>query len=235
MATPDLEKKPTSYSETTSRIEPAPPLIPGTVLLVDFNHKTGLPHAEDSQEIVLVPTPSSHPDDPLNWSPFRKWFALGIVCLWSFMLGAATLSPTITYGAIIPLWRVDTTFLNIGTAISIFNLGFFNIFLSPLSQKYGRRPVYLFSTIVCVVSQIVCAFAPNKAAWMVGRVLLGAGAAPFEQLPALTVDDQFFVHERGLGLSLYILAIATGSFLGPVAGGFVVQSMGWRCECSERV
>ena len=229
--TTDIEKKPTTTSETTtSRIEPAPTMIPGTVLLVDFSHKQDLSHSAAHQEIVLIPTPTPHPDDPLNWTPSRKWFALFIVCLWSFVLGAATLTPTITYGALIPLWRVDTTFLNIGTAVSIFNLGFFNIFLSPLSQKYGRRPVYFFSTVVCVISQIVCATANNKAAWMVGRVLLGAGAAPFEQLPALSVDDQFFVHERGLGLSYYILAISTGSFLGPVAGGFVIQSMGWRCE-----
>lgn len=63
---------------------------------------------------------------------------------------------------------------------------------------------------------------------MVGRVILGIGAAPFEQLPALTVNDIFFVHQRGLGLSLYVLAIASGSFLGPIASGFVVGSMGWR-------
>lgn len=63
---------------------------------------------------------------------------------------------------------------------------------------------------------------------MVGRMLLGVGAAPFEQLPALSVDDTFFVHQRGLGLSLYVLAITSGSFLGPVAAGFVVASMGWR-------
>lgn len=63
---------------------------------------------------------------------------------------------------------------------------------------------------------------------MAGRVILGIGAAPFEQLPALTVNDQFFVHQRGFGLSLYVLSIASGSFLGPVAGGFVIESMGWR-------
>lgn len=63
---------------------------------------------------------------------------------------------------------------------------------------------------------------------MVGRVILGAGAAPFEQLPALTVGDQFFVHQRGFGISLYVLSIASGSFLGPVAAGFVIESMGWR-------
>jgi hypothetical protein len=86
----------------------------------------------------------------------------------------------------------------------------------------------MISAIICIASQLISALAPNKAVWTVGRVILGVGAAPFEQLPALTVDDIFFVHQRGLGLSLYVLAIASGSFLGPIASGFVVASMGWR-------
>lgn len=50
--------------------------IPGTVNLVDSQgnlksqHATGADH-----DIVLVPAPSSHPDDPLNWSPRRKYLS----------------------------------------------------------------------------------------------------------------------------------------------------------------
>jgi MFS family permease len=93
--------------------------------------------------------------------------------------------------------------------------------------------VYLVSTIISAVSQIVTATAQTKETFIGGRILLGFGAAPFEQLPALTVDDQFFVHRRGLGLSIYTLAITMGSFLGPVASGFVADDMGWRCMLSH--
>ena len=126
--------------------------------------------------------------------------------------------------------RIDADFLNIGQAVQIFLLGFCNIFASPLSEKYGRRPIYLFATVLAAVSQIICAFAPNKGAWLFGRILLGAAGAPFEQLPALSVKDQFFVHERGLGLSIYVAAISAGGYLGSVVGGFVVEDMGWRCK-----
>lgn len=79
---------------------------------------------------------------------------------------------------------------------------------------------------------MVAARAQTKATFIGSRILLGFGAAPFEQLPALTVDDQFFIHQRGLGLSIYTLALTTGSFLGPIATGFVIDSMGWRCPSS---
>lgn len=45
--------------------------VPGTVHLVDLEHTMHTRHAGKG-DIVLVPTPSSDPDDPLNWSPRRK-------------------------------------------------------------------------------------------------------------------------------------------------------------------
>lgn len=89
--------------------------------------------------------------------------------------------------------------------------------------------MYLVSAIIGAVSQVLTATAQTKATFIGSRILLGFGAAPFEQLPALTVNDQFFVHRCGLGLSIYTLALTMGSFLGPVASGFVADDMGWRC------
>ncbi|RSL43358.1 hypothetical protein CEP54_015109 [Fusarium duplospermum] len=57
---------------------------------------------------------------------------------------------------------------------------------------------------------------------------MGFVAAPFKQLPAVTVNDQLFVHRRGFGLSMYVLAATLGSFIGPLATGFIVDGVGWR-------
>jgi hypothetical protein len=55
--------------------EHAPDAIPGTVHLVDLDHSMRARHA-GSGDIVLDPTPSNDPDDPLNWSPRRKLMAM---------------------------------------------------------------------------------------------------------------------------------------------------------------
>lgn len=50
--------------------------IPGTLTLVDVDHVMNTHHlAHGDRDIVLVPTPSNDPDDPLNWSPRRKFLA----------------------------------------------------------------------------------------------------------------------------------------------------------------
>ncbi|KAL3457570.1 major facilitator superfamily domain-containing protein [Aspergillus heterothallicus] len=191
---------------------------PGTRLLIKHSH----------DEVVLLPRPTTSPDDPLNWKWRRKYTAQAIVFSWAFMLGAATLSPAVTYAPVMAELGASSSYLNVGAALALLMLGLGNLLFNPLAIRFGRRPVYLASAIISAVSQIVTATARTKAAFIGGRILLGFGAAPFEQLPALTVDDQFFVHRRGLGLSIYTLAITTGSFLGPVASGFVADDMGWR-------
>ncbi|KAL2813430.1 major facilitator superfamily domain-containing protein [Aspergillus granulosus] len=192
--------------------------IPGTRLLIEHS----------DAEVVQLPRPTSSPDDPLNWRWGRKYTAQAIVFTWAFMLGATTLSPAVTYVPVMAELGASSIYLNVGGALALLMLGLGNLLFNPLALRFGRRHVYFVSAIISAVSQIVTATARTKATFIGGRILLGFGAAPFEQLPALTVDDQFFVHRRGLGLSIYTLAITMGSFLGPIASGFVTDGMGWR-------
>lgn len=54
--------------------------IPGTIQLIDIDEHLATQHAKGhKKDIILVPTPSPDPDDPLNWSPGRKRMAL--VCV----------------------------------------------------------------------------------------------------------------------------------------------------------
>lgn len=51
--------------------------VPGTIQLVDLDAHLAARHARGQhKDIILVPTPSADPDDPLNWVPRRKQLAL---------------------------------------------------------------------------------------------------------------------------------------------------------------
>jgi len=54
--------------------------IPGTVHLVDLDHTMQTQHASGgNQDVVLDPTPSADPNDPLNWTPRRK--TMSAICV----------------------------------------------------------------------------------------------------------------------------------------------------------
>lgn len=55
---------------------------PGTVYLVDHGHHVHSQHAKADAEIVLVPAPSDDSDDPLNWTPRRRWLVNSCLFVW---------------------------------------------------------------------------------------------------------------------------------------------------------
>lgn len=65
--------------------------IPGTVYLVDKAGQAEDGFGEPSKsDIILVPQPSSDPEDPLNWSDARKLRAMSMVYLYIIGTGFAT-------------------------------------------------------------------------------------------------------------------------------------------------
>lgn len=60
------------------------------------------------------------------------------------------------------------------------------------------------------------------------NILTGFGAAPVDSLVEISTMDIFFQHQRGTRLSLFLFAIYAGSYLGPVATGYIATSQSWR-------
>jgi len=58
-------------------------VIPGTTHLVDLNGTLHTNHDSRHKEIILVPTPSNDPEDPLNWSHRRK--TLQMFCIFMYV------------------------------------------------------------------------------------------------------------------------------------------------------
>lgn len=86
---------------TTGQSEDEPTQLPGTVHLVDLLGTMTGRHAETGQkDIVLVPSPSSDPDDPLNWTPRRKALSTACMCVYTLMVG---ISSAAIYSVLVPI------------------------------------------------------------------------------------------------------------------------------------
>lgn len=75
----------------------------------------------------------------------------------------------------------------------------------PLSTSFGRRSVYLASTLVCFGSAIWRARATTYGSFMGASVLNGIGAGPAETIQPDVIADVMFLHERGLYQTLYFV------------------------------
>ncbi|KAJ5629940.1 hypothetical protein N7528_003597 [Penicillium herquei] len=193
---------------------------PGTVALEDL-HRT-------RDQLVLFPTPSSDPNDPLNWSTARKALNFTLVSffvLWTFVqldIGFTAWGPMETELG----FSVDV--LNAGAAVNYGGLGIGCFFFIPLVHKYGRRPVYIFSVALQFVSCIWQAEVYTVGNFMGANLISGLGGAISEIIVQITVADLFFVHQHATMNGWFVIFQSAGAFLGPVASGYIVDSQGWR-------
>ena len=73
-------------------------------------------------------------------------------------------------------------------------LGFTNIVYVPWAARWGRRPVYLFSNLVCCGAYLWSALAKSYGSLMGARILTGIVTAIIETLGPIVATDIIFVH-----------------------------------------
>lgn len=98
--------------------------------------------------------------------------------------------------------------------ITIASLGFTvgQFFVPPLSEIFGRVPVYRVSSILYLGFTAGCARSTNVAEFLVFRLLTGLAAASFMSTGGGTVADLLPKEERGTSMALF----TAGPLLGPV-------------------
>lgn len=94
--------------------------------------------------------------------------------------------------------------------------------------KYGRRSIYLASTAVQLAMSAWFAKMETVADMMLVNVFSNMVGALAEVMVQMTVADVYFVHQRGLMNSIYVLMMTAGASLAPLAAGYVTVSQGWR-------
>ena len=113
--------------------------------------------------------------------------------------------------------------------VSIWELGevFSPLIVAPLSELYGRLPVYHVANILFVLSSAAAAKSPNISFLIGCRFLLGLTVAS-TTLNSCIVGDMFRDENRGLALAIMGMTPAIAPVLGPVVGGYVSEYLGWR-------
>jgi MFS family permease len=100
-------------------------------------------------------------------------------------------------------------------------------FVSALGRKYGKRPVYVFSSVIGTVGVIVSQTASGYNTLLAGRILQGVGIPAYESLAISSIGDLFFVHERGALVAIVIFLLAAISNGVSIIAGVITANLGW--------
>ncbi|KAK3328904.1 major facilitator superfamily domain-containing protein [Apodospora peruviana] len=195
----------------------------------------------DTHEIILVPTPSSDPHDPLNWSQWYKYYMASVICLAMMMCNFLAAGPSIAIVATTMEFfpgshpgKNPILFASSVAKVSFFFTttalmqGVGNFFWVPVANKYGRRPSYVFSYFIYTVCAIWLCFDHSYSGFLAGRIIMGFGAGAAETIAPITIADVFFLHERGTVMALYTSFLAVGVSGGMLISGLITIHHNWR-------
>ncbi|KAF7798663.1 hypothetical protein EIP86_009887 [Pleurotus ostreatoroseus] len=186
-------------------------------------------------------------EEPKNFSVWRKWIIIEVVCMGALCSTCASsmaayaddgIAATFHVGTEVAVLGVTTFLVGLGkrtaTAVTLshscmqFNIGQGPLFVGPLSEVYGRSPVYIVSFFVFFALSWAVCFAPDIATYVIFRYLTGLASSAFLSVAGGTVSDLFVPSEVGIPMAIYTLHPFIGTMLGPVLSGFINQNTNWR-------
>jgi EmrB/QacA subfamily drug resistance transporter len=116
-------------------------------------------------------------------------------------------------------WLINAYLLPLGALVLVGGVA---------GDRYGRRRVFLVGIAVFTLASLACALAPRFGWLLAARALQGIGAALLVPASLALLGAAFEGEARGRAVGTWAAASAVAGVLGPLAGGALVDSVGWR-------
>ena len=97
-----------------------------------------------------------------------------------------------------------------------------------LADRFGIKRVYLFGLIVFVIGSFLCGLAPSLGWLIAARALQGFGGGIAQPLGPAQLYRAFPPKEQGTALGYFGIVLVFAPALGPLLGGWLVDSNLWR-------
>lgn len=102
------------------------------------------------------------------------------------------------------------------------------LFMGPLSDKFGRKRPLLFGCALYALASLGCALSPSLEALLVCRFLQALGGCAGMVLTVSMVRDLFAVKDSARVFSYLVLVMGLAPILAPLIGGQLLLYSSWR-------
>lgn len=99
--------------------------------------------------------------------------------------------------------------------------------MAKLSDRFGRRMIYVLDVALFAAGSLLVAMAPSFAALLFGRAIQGLGAGGIYPVASAVIGDTFPPEKRGSALGMVGAVWGIAFLLGPIIGG-VLLLFGWQ-------
>ena len=113
------------------------------------------------------------------------------------------------------------------TLVSIIVTGALLLGAGRLADLVGRKKVFLYGVAIFFVGSTISAFSQDLFILIVGRAVIGIGAAALNSMGPALIVGAFPPESRGRALGVVGTVTSVGLVSGPILSGFIVDGLGW--------
>ncbi|TIA75137.1 hypothetical protein E3P91_00646 [Wallemia ichthyophaga] len=183
------------------------------------NDSTATIPIEDENK-YLVEFSENDSENPKNWSQVKKWTVVFAITLINICTGLAMT----VYASIGDTMMRDTGATHLeyisGMTTFMLSVAFLPLILSPMSESFGRRKIYLVTTSLHALLFLPQILVKNIAVIVVMRLLQGGCSSVGNTLVGGSIADMFNASERGLPMAVFSLFAIGTQGVGPSWSGY---------------
>ncbi len=156
-----------------------------------------------------------------------RWFVLANVMIGTFM---AVLDATIVNVGLTKMMAAFGTSVDkIEWVLTAYLLVFAVVLPSSgwIADHFGYKKSYILGLLLFTVGSLLCSLSSNENMLITFRVIQGAGAGFIMPVGMAIVTREFPPEKRGMALGFWGVASAASISLGPMFGGYLIDSFSW--------
>ncbi|SCW01726.1 LAFE_0E05908g1_1 [Lachancea fermentati] len=166
-------------------------------------------------------------DNPHSWPTWKKW---------GTTMTAAMMCLVVTMGSSLYVSGVPRMVMEYGysqtlalAGLTFYLLGLSTVIGAPLSEVFGRKPIYLVSLPASMLFTMGVALSGGKMRIVLPlRFFAGVFASPALSIASGTIVDIWDIDEISIAMAFFCLAPFLGPVISPVIAGFAAEKQGWR-------
>ena len=215
---------PPPYSENTLR------KLPWRLQVTDFSAILSAKYKGSGTEEMpfIVTWLDNDPENPQKYSMAFKCWITALIAILTLCVSLASSAYTGAAKEIVGEFHVSDEVFLLGLSLMVLGFAVGPLAWAPLSEATGRRNVLLITMFFYTIWTAVCAAAQNIQSLIVFRFLAGTTGSAAFVIPGGFIADVFGPEHRGVAISVYAACPFLGPTMGPMIGGFLSPSAGWR-------
>lgn len=157
----------------------------------------------------------------------EPWPALWALCLGFFMILVDTTIVSVATPAIIEDLQAGVNEVVWVTSAYLLAYAVPVLITGRLGDRFGPKNLYLVGLVVFTVASLACGLTSTIEGLIAARVAQGIGASMMTPQTMAVITRIFPAERRGAAMALWGAVAGAATLVGPIAGGVLVDSLGW--------